>query len=207
MTPEHLLELFKRGLIPGPSESEEEFLARVSSRPHLNHLPSTPFGFTIDWIPITYSSKKLLPWEGAVFWTIDGQSHIQLRPNKPPSLEILHHESIHAAREAFHEPQFEEFIAYATSPARWKRFIGPLFQRIWEFPLFALALLTPYTLPIPAFFLLRLLYRHYHFHKIKKNLPLSVIVCMTDQEIKRGLESATSTPRLELIKALHKLGD
>lgn len=186
-----LLSFFKRGLIPGPSETEEEFLKRAEASPPLpawsviEPLPSQ-WGFTIDWVPLVYSKKKLLPWEGALFF----DDHIQLHPKLQTKnlfgnslTEILHHESIHAARSAFHEPHFEEFLAYCTSPS-WKRLIGPLFSRIWEFPLFAISLLfLPYALPIPLFFLARLFYKHHLFSRAKKALPLPVLLCMTDQEI------------------------
>ncbi|MGH2613117.1 MAG: hypothetical protein ACRDFB_08750, partial [Rhabdochlamydiaceae bacterium] len=127
------------------------------------------------------------PWEGAIFWT----THIQLHPTLQTKnlygnslTDILHHESIHAAREAFHEPQFEEMLAYSISPSRWKQVLGPLFQRLWEFPLFMLSLFFPFTLPISAFFLLRLFIKQLLFHRVKKKLPLPVLLCLTDREIR-----------------------
>ncbi len=197
MEAKELLTLFQRGLIPGPTEKEEDFLSRVKAHPPLiewekvKPLPSQ-WGFSVDWVPLVYSSQKLLPWEGALFWVTKEKSHIQLHPKlQSRSLwgnslqDILHHESIHAAREAFNEPQFEEFLAYLTASSPWKRFLGPLFQRGWEFPLFTLSLFfLPYTVPIPLFFFLRLFYKHWVLSRVKKKVSLPVLICLTDREIK-----------------------
>ena len=209
MNKELLLAYFKRGLIPGPSETEEAFLIRAkasAARSEWNGLPllDPAWGFSIDWVPLVYSKKKLLPWEGAIFWT----DYIQLHPKLQTQTlygnsqtEILHHESIHAARVAFNEPAFEEFLAYATSSAQWKRLFGPLFTRVWEFPLFALSLFSPWTLPIPLFFLARLVYKHRLFARAKKTIPLPILLCLTDHEIRTQTLPLT-TPRGELIAAL-----
>ncbi len=203
-----LLFLFRRGLIPGPSETEEEFLLRAESRqplPEWGSIPPLPlkWGFSIDWVPLIYAKKKLLPWEGAIFWTTHIQLHPKLQTKKlygNTLTDILHHESIHAAREAFNEPQFEELLAYTTSPASWKRLIGPLFSRIWEFPLFALSLFfLPYSFPIPVFFLLRLFYKQVLFHRLKKKLPFPVLFCLTDREIRTlALSNKKFTPDTSL---------
>jgi len=229
---DQLLALFQRGFIPGPHESEEAFLMRVQSRPSLS-LPEwqeiasslqREWGFSIDWVPITYSAKKLLPWEGALFWIQeDGNPLIQLRRslqskkmwgNSRP--EILLHEAIHAARETFNEPRFEEFLAYTTSHTSWKRWLGPLFQRPWEFPLFALAVFGIALFPLAsclilAFFIGRSFYNHYLFYSLKKKIPLPILLCLTDSEIRRGnpfqekVNSETAgTLRLQLIEVLRK---
>jgi hypothetical protein len=216
-----LLSLFKRGLIPGPSETEEAFLLRASSRPPLpdwNDVPPLPsaWGFSIDWVPLSYSSKKLLPWEGAIFWDtplIQLHPALQTKTLFGNSLsDILHHESIHAAREAFHEPAFEEILAYSVSRSPWKRFFGPLFQRIWEFPLFAaafffLSFFPLVSFPILSFFVLRLFYKQLLFYRLKKKLPLPILLCLTDREIRTlALTTAKLTPdstlRGQLIAAL-----
>lgn len=199
MREESLLAYFKRGLIPGPSETEEEFLARAeasSPRSEWDAIPplSSEWGFSIDWVPLIYSKKKLFPWEGAIFWS----DHIQLHPKLQTQnlygnsrTEILHHESIHAARTAFNEPAYEEFLAYATSHSKWKRLLGPLFTRLWEFPLFTLSLFSPWTLPIPLFFLSRLIYKHIIFARAKKKIPLPILLCLTDKEIQSQTIQAT----------------
>jgi hypothetical protein len=218
--------LFRRGFIPGPHESEETFLKRVESRPPLLspewHAVAPQLlsqcGFSIDWVPIVYSSKRLFPWEGAVFWTQEsGQPLIQLRPTLQTKqlwgnsrAEILVHEAIHAARESFDQPQFEEFLAYAASTVSWKRWLGPLFTRPWEFPLFALSIFSlPFfpwvAAPLLTLFLGKSFYNHYLFHDLKKSLPFPVLLCLTDREIKEKTISKTPlSPRLQLIEALRK---
>lgn len=213
MNKELLLAYFKRGLIPGPSETEEAFLNRVEAspaRPEWNEVPplASVWGFSIDWVPLVYSKKKLLPWEGAIFWS----DHIQLHPKLQTQnlfgnsqTEILHHESIHAARIAFNEPAFEEFLAYATSQSKWKRFLGPLFTRIWEFPLFALSLFSLWTLPVPLFFLVRLIQKHIVFHRAQKKFTFPILLCLTDNEIRTRTVQATSL-RKQLIEELSTRG-
>lgn len=215
MKVEELLSFFQRGLIPGPAESEAAFMERVKARVSLS-LPEweeialplqEQWGFCIDWVPIFYCPKKLLPWEGAVFSTENkGAPQIFLRKK---SQEILMHEAIHAAREAFDEPVFEELLAYTTSPTLWKHYAGPLFQHMWEFPLFALAVFFMPFFPwiasaVVVFFLGRLLYRQTLFHRMKKNVSLSVLLCLTDREIREGCISAGASLRLQLIEALTK---
>lgn len=226
MQADELLALFQRGLIPGPHESEEAFLQRVQSRPPLASAEwnevAVPllkqYGFAMDWVPILYSSKKLLPWEGAVFWIQEDQKPcIQIRPAlQTKSLwgnsrqDILRHEAIHAAREAFQEPQFEEFLAYTTSSVRWKQWLGPLFTRPWEFPLLALAVFALPLWSILSLLILTLLggwffYRCYLFHRVKKILPLPILLCLTDQEIrKQTIFSQNHSLRFQLIQALQR---
>lgn len=203
-----LLTFFKRGLIPGPSETEEAFLARVSQRPSLPEWKevdrlSDAWGFSIDWVPLQFSSKKLYFWEGAVFWDTP---LIQIQPrlqSKNILTEILHHESIHAAREAFDEPFFEEVLAYWSSRAAWKRFLGPIFQRVWEFPLFALGcFLFSYLFPIVVFFFFRLVYKNYLFRRARRKFSLSVLLCLTDKEIRLQKIIWDDSPRCQLIEAL-----
>ena len=203
-----LLGFFKRGLIPGPSETEEAFLNRVRERlplPEWQRVKRLPeeWGFSIDWVPLQFSSKKLYFWEGAVFWDTP---MIQIQPrlqSKNMLTEILHHESIHAAREAFDEPFFEEVFAYRTSPVAWKRFLGPIFQRVWEFPLFALAcFIFPFLFPIVVFFFLRLFYKQHLMRRLSQKYPLSVLLCLTDKEIRSQKIVWDNSPRCQLISAL-----
>jgi hypothetical protein len=55
--------------------------------------------------------------------------------------ELLAHELAHIGRMAFTEPRFEEFLAYSSSPNRWRRLLGPLVQSATESALFVLALM------------------------------------------------------------------
>jgi hypothetical protein len=201
-----LLNYFKRGLIPGPSESEEVFLGRVRQSQPLNHLEweeasfitQDSFGFSIDWVPLSYSNHRIAWWEGAATWISDDHlPSIQLRKNfqkgsflgyKRP--DVLAHEAIHAARSRFEEPQFEEILAYATSPQAWKRFLGPLFSRTWEPLVLILSLIAGVFWPfipliITGLGMGGLTYRQRAFKRCSEKLSLPVVLCLTDVEIKK----------------------
>ena len=197
----------RRGLIRGPREDEEAFARRCAQCQPIageewaiaHRRTQELFGFTVDWVPLTYSNQKLPFWEGAATWISEtGLPHIQLRKafKKGRHLgysrdEILAHESVHAARMAFDEPRFEEIIAYQTSKSPLRRFFGPLFRRTWESALFMTALtLTPFFLPslvIPAYFFFRLLRNQMIFRRCRKKHPLSVIIGLTDREIENSV--------------------
>ncbi len=201
-----LLEYFKRGLIPGPDESEEAFLLRVKQAQSLTHLEwkeasskiLSLFGFAIDWVPLIYSNHKIAWWEGAATWISDDQlPSIQLRTNfqKGSFLgyrrsDVLTHEAIHAARTRFEEPQFEEILAYATAPQVWKRFLGPLFSRTSEPLVLILSLLMGAFWPAVPLLVIGLgvgwlSYRQWVFKRCCKKFSLSLVLCLTDSEIRK----------------------
>ncbi len=147
----HLPQLFQRGLIPGPAESEELFLNRLSLLQsekvlHGDEIPETDwntafdttrsiYGIAPDWVAGFLSHKKLSFWEAGATWELaDGQCAIQVNDRKAFALrtEVLAHELVHVARSAFEEPRFEELLAYRTSSKPWRRWIGPLFRRPWQ---------------------------------------------------------------------------
>ncbi len=96
-----LLELNHLGLIPGPNEDEETFLARVDACQNLkatiheelkDEIPFTEkdlgvmgdlavalgsaqrlYGVTPEWIPIFYSNRQLAPWHGGCAWIFQMQ--------------------------------------------------------------------------------------------------------------------------------------
>jgi hypothetical protein len=156
MTDQELMEWDYSGVIPGPNESEGDFLSRaIQTKQRFEEGKWIPPAHW-DWVKESlaevfhvkplyicafYSNRSLTPWQGAACW-IDGRtvSSIQLRKalQKGSYLglyrreEILAHEAIHAARSGFAEQQCEEFFAYMTSEKRWRRVLGPLIQRPWE---------------------------------------------------------------------------
>ena len=117
-------------------------------RHHLGEL----YDFQPDSLIAYYSNRQLAPWQGAASWIFDVQPGpicaVQLRRKFSRGSylglysrdEILAHEAVHAARSAFEEPASEEFFAYYTSSAKWRRVLGPIVRRPWEASLFLGAL-------------------------------------------------------------------
>ena len=206
-----LLEYFQRGLVPGPEESEEAFLERIGKAKPLSHPEwklSSSFGFVIDWVPISYSNHQIAWWEGAATWISEGElPSVQLRTNFQKGSfwgyslgEVLSHEAIHAARMRFEEPQFEEVLAYATSPQAWKRFFGPLFSRTWEPLVLLLSLMAGIFVPLIPFFLVSLglgwlSFRQWVFKRCCRKLSLQVVLCLTDGEMRKF--SRMSEPEIQ----------
>jgi hypothetical protein len=141
---DQLLLLNKRGIFPGPSESQTGFQNRLSclagckvqSYPAKNIFDSVP-----DWVEVRTGSKGLMTWEGAALWIdegADGQRScfIQLKNSclsrLYPRDEVIAHEMVHAMRMHFDEERFEEILAYRTSTMRFRRYFGPLFSHPWE---------------------------------------------------------------------------
>ncbi|MCB1082053.1 MAG: hypothetical protein KDK63_02795 [Chlamydiia bacterium] len=154
ITPSELKDLGEKGFIAAPDESEEAFVKRVDMLTNLAKSPEsllTGFSFeTVDlercqflganphWIPLTYSNKKLAPWQGAAMWLFEGRATfpiIQLRKGFKKGRylfyskeEVLAHEVVHAMRMGFNEPRFEELLAYYHSKSTVRKFLGPLFR-------------------------------------------------------------------------------
>jgi hypothetical protein len=189
----------QRGLIPGPSENEAAFMARLkileSAPEEENPLPQEDwkeahtitkqrFGFSADWVHACYSNKGLRFWEGAAVW-IGDFPRIQLKTafRKGHYLkiykreELLAHEAVHAARMAFQEKRFEELLAYQTSLKPWRRFFGPFFRTPLETLLFLLILListfSGFLPPLLALLLLgmgRLIRTQFTFFRAQRKL-------------------------------------
>jgi len=168
--------LGEAGMIPGPQEEEKDFIKRIH---FLKERAPTLFkerkyeilvcdfhdlGATPKWIPLIYSNQRLLPWQGAVSWTIT-------TPNTPPFPlvqlrkgfrkghfffndrdEVLRHETLHAIRLTFNEPRFEEIFAYFHSSKKWKRFLGPLFRKESQVSVFLSLVLFSFAAQISVYF-------------------------------------------------------
>ncbi len=114
------------------------------------------WGMRPDWIPVFFSNYQLLPWHGGCAWIF------QLSVQEPPMAlfqlrrafahqetylglyhrnELIEHELCHVGRMCFHEPRFEEILAYQTSNSRFRRWFGPLFQSSLETVIFLIVLL------------------------------------------------------------------
>lgn len=182
------------GLFPGPGETEEAFSKRASNALSVvqgGRYPSIEkkYGFSPDWIEIEYSDKGLYPWEGGCTWIFEEEgfrkTKLQLRHTFKGSStylkiydreEILTHELAHVGRITFDEPKFEEFLAYRTSPNRFRRVFSPLFEKGYEAFVFlsAIFLFIPLLnlVPITLFAagLLRLKIRHKTFERALNSL-------------------------------------
>jgi hypothetical protein len=156
-----LLELNREGFIPGPGETEEQFLARVERskkffdegswipKPHWDWVDQSLqeiFDFSPRYVPVFYSNRDLRLWQGAAAWS-DGTVQLREGFRKGSYLgyareEVLAHEAVHIARAAFQESRYEEFFAYLTSEKKWRRVLGPIVRRPWEvWPLMVAAVL------------------------------------------------------------------
>ncbi len=137
-----------------PLRQEELAPAEVFERP----LDKTEalWGIRPDWVPVFFSNYRLLPWHGGCAWIF------QLKAEDPPMAlfqlrrafaqqetylgiydrdELVEHELCHVGRMSFHEPHFEEILAYRSSKSRFRRWFGPLFQSSIETVIFLISLL------------------------------------------------------------------
>lgn len=170
METELLVSLNQHGFFPSPNESKELYLDRVkrvkarfekisdslipiSHWDWVNLHLKEVFDFQPECLPVFYSNRSLMPWQGAAIWIEEsGETVVQLRKALQTGSflklydreEILAHEAVHAARAGFMEDQWEEFFAFMTSPALWRRVLGPIIRRPWEvWPFLLCCLLGP----------------------------------------------------------------
>lgn len=123
--------------------------------------------------------------------------------------EILSHEYVHAIRMAFQEPIFEEFFSYQTASTSFRRFFGPFFRTPRESSLFiyflaisfVANLVSPFAIWMWGVFTIILgcgLFRLCRAHRLfksclrkfekmtgSKEMGLSLMLSLTDQEIKQ----------------------
>jgi hypothetical protein len=138
---ENLLAWNRKGLIPGPKQKDEQFIAKVLKLSQGDRYELAQFDLSPDWLILVYSSKGLSPWEGAMTWVNPhpdgfGIPTVQLRDDLKfsvlrkwyPLEELIAHEIVHAVRADFEEDVFEEILAYQTSSKRWRRWLGPLLR-------------------------------------------------------------------------------
>lgn len=96
-----------------------------------------------QWIPLFFSNYQLPFWHGGCAWIFQEAEDrplgalLQLRQtfrHADRYLGLYHrdeltaHELAHVGRMAFEEPHFEEVFAYRTSPAAFRRWLGPIVQ-------------------------------------------------------------------------------
>jgi hypothetical protein len=113
------------------------------------------YGIQPQWVPLFFSNYQLSPWHGGCAWIfqLDEQTptaaFLQLRASfrhSPSYLglyqrrELMAHELAHVGRMLYQEPQFEEILAYQSSPSKWRRWLGPIVQSSKESLFFILVL-------------------------------------------------------------------
>ena len=160
---ETLVELNRNGLFPSPGQADDLFWKKVdfiATQTNLSEKPPgllSPFDVNPSWVPIATDNKGLQFWEGAVLWLeqtdagfvmpkIQISNRVQRFYTRD---ELIAHEMVHAVRSDFAEEQFEEILAYATSPKAWRRWLGPFFRNPSEASIFLWALLL--TIGVQAF--------------------------------------------------------
>ncbi len=168
------------------------------------------------WIPIAYSNRFLAPWEGAVSWSFDTICLIQLRKafTKGRFLlyhreEVIFHEVVHALRFAFHEPRFEEILAYSQAKKKWRAFLGPFFSHPKHTYLFLILFALSFCFlffkslffAFLVFKLGKLIRDQWLFKRAKCSIqtlfstisPLALLIWLTDREIELFAKESPST--------------
>ena len=150
-------QLLEQALEEGPLEflpfSPQE-LAPSSLQHEAEQQAAAYYGTVLHNVPLFCSAKQMAPWQAAMTWICELQLEnkaknniqgtvtlIQLHPRfaKESILwglyhreELLVHELAHAGRAAFHEPKFEEILAYLSAGSPFRRWLGPLFATTTE---------------------------------------------------------------------------
>lgn len=113
------------------------------------------YGITPTWVLIFFNNYQLAPWHGGCAWIFQLNTQtptaafLQLRANFRnrnsylglyQRSELIAHELAHVGRMVYNEPKYEEILAYRSSTAKWRRFLGPIVQTSRESLIFILVL-------------------------------------------------------------------
>lgn len=146
------------------------------------------FDISPSWVPLFFSNQQLAPWHGGcatIFQISDDtptSAFLQLRTvfkNRSNFLglyqrkELIAHELAHIGRMLFHEPRYEEVLAYKTSSSAWRRWLGPIVQSAAESVWFVVILFLLGMLDL--YFLLTGNSAMYAFATWFKIIPLAMI--------------------------------
>lgn len=173
-----------------------------------SHKATRPlYGIEPDWIPLFFSNYRLAPWHGGCAWIFQLEEEapvsalFQLRKKfENPEQnsfysreEIIAHEMAHVGRMMYDEPQFEELLAYRSSPSPFRRRFGPIVKNSIESGLFVLVLILIAMLDL--FFVFSGYEAAYHRAMWLKLVPLAMIgyslfrLSKKQKQFKRCLES------------------
>lgn len=165
-----LLTYNKKGLFPGPKESENDFVLRANRFLTSSYFVDDACSESLEtaeklydikpnWVRVEYTDLGLRFWEAAHVEVSPKHFHFQLRKSMlehPKYLglyckkEILAHEFSHVGRMNFPDSRFEELFAFQTSN-RIRRFLGPIFSN----PRQSMGLVILTTMSLLGDFLLR----------------------------------------------------
>jgi hypothetical protein len=142
---EHLAEIAAELPFQVGSEASKEVFKKACQT------DSVLFGIAPAWVPLFFSNHQLTPWQAGCAWIFQlnektpTSAFLQIRSSFREKFnylgiynrdELLAHEMVHAARMMYHEPRFEEILAYRTSESKWRRWLGPIVQSHKESLLF-----------------------------------------------------------------------
>lgn len=215
------------GFIPGPEENETLFWQRVQQGKKLKETLHREEALAFAepdqlkeafeelrkryrsaplWAPITFSNQKLLPWHGAVTWIFKEGALIQLRHTFKENTSylgiyqrqtLLTHELAHIGRMAFHEPRYEEILAYRLSTRPLERWLGGVLQSATESWFFVASCLS--VLVLDLFLLFFGSWQTYWMGSWLKILPLALFIYAFLRLIKRQICLRRTLKKLEKI--------
>lgn len=147
-----------------PFQSSDQ--ASQSIMEEASDLTKYHYGMHANWVLTFFSNYQLSPWHAGCAWIfqLDALSptaaFLQLRSNFRQNKsylgiynrsELISHELAHVGRMMYNEPKYEEILAYSSSPARLRRFFGPIIQSSKESLFFIFVLLATLMIHLALF--------------------------------------------------------
>lgn len=234
MNQKQLLVWNKKGIFPGPKEGKKEFLDRAhfflsnpsavqkntalkSQQDFCEEKLKKLFDISVNWLGIEEKLCSCFPWQLAISEFYEKKPYVKISIKKKQYFETysleekITHEIAHACRMSFDDDEFEEILAYQTSPQTFRRLLGPIAESsmplyllfsllsllvdciniFFDFSLWISLILK--SLAVLFFFidLLCLCEKQRTFHqclknleKIKKDKGLAIAYRLSDQEIR-----------------------
>ncbi len=155
ITDNELLTLNKRGIIPGPNETESDFLKRAnycltlkdnfakevkeiaptlqaSNKNTDNAIAKVKsiFGFSPGWVPISISSYRLSPWHGGCAWIY------QKSKSEPPGAFLQISPKFQKSKKFFGIYNFDEIVAHEYCHIGRMTFQEPKFEEFLSYSVF-----------------------------------------------------------------------
>ncbi|WP_157952552.1 hypothetical protein [Candidatus Similichlamydia epinepheli] len=142
---ELLVRMDKKGMIPGPMESWQEWERRVALYTERSVDPKHSvvletlewhWGISPNWVEVEEKTNGFWPWHGASCDIYD-DGRVLVSVNLGAAFfcsldELILHELSHAARASFKEGCFDEYLAYSLSSSSIRRGWGSFFsQKSW----------------------------------------------------------------------------